>query len=82
MKQLGKSREGLLESFGLITSSGGNVIGTSVTSLMDTSAVTSTSDTSVTGLANAGAEVSIVAGMSGLANAGAPKEIGTSCGIS
>ena len=82
MKPLGESIRGLLESFGLITSSGGNVIGTSVTSVMDTSAVTSTSDTSVTGLANAGAEVSIVAGMSGLANAGEPKEIGTSCGIS
>lgn len=36
---------------------------------METSAVTSTSDTSVTGLANAGAQI-IGGGVSGLANAG------------
>ena len=69
MKSLGESIKGLLESFGLITSSGGSVTGTSVTSVMDTSTVTSTSDTSVTGLANAGAQM-IGAGVSGLANAG------------
>ena len=71
VKSLGESsiRKGLLESFGLITSSGGSVTGTSVTSVMDTSAVTGTSDTSVTGLANAGAQM-IGAGVSGLANAG------------
>ena len=38
--------------------------------MMDTSAVTSTSDTSVTGLANVGAQM-IGAGVSWLANAGA-----------
>ena len=70
VKSLGESIRGLLESFGLITSSGGGVTGTSVTSVMDTSAVTSTSDTSVTGLANAGAQM-IGAGVSGLANVGA-----------
>ena len=70
VKSLGESIKGLLESFGLITSSGGSVTGTSVASVMDTSAVTSTSDTSVTGLANAGAQM-IGAGVSGLANAGA-----------
>ena len=69
VKSLGESIKGLLESFGLITSSGGSVTGTSVTSVMDTSAVTGTSDTSVTGLANAGAQM-IGAGVSGLANAG------------
>ena len=70
VKSLGESIKGVLESFGRITSSGGSVTGTSVTSVMDTSAVTSTSDTSVTGLANAGAQM-IGAGVSGLANAGA-----------
>ena len=54
-----KSIKGLLESFGLTTSSGGSVTGTSVTSV-----------TSVTGLANAEAQM-IGAGVSGLANAGA-----------
>ena len=70
MKSLGESIRDLLESFGLITSSGGSITGTSVTSVMDTGAVTSTSDTSVTGLANTGAQM-ISAGVSGLANAGA-----------
>ena len=70
MKSLEESIKGLLESFGLITSSGGSVTGRSVTSVTDTTTVTSTSDTSVTGLANAGAQM-ISAGVSGLANAGA-----------
>ena len=70
VKSLGESIKGLLESFGLLTSSGGSETGTSVTSVMDTSAVTGTSDTSVTGLANAGAQM-IGAGVSGLANVGA-----------
>ena len=70
MKSLEESIKGLLESFGLITSSGGSVTGTSVTSVTDTTAVTSTSDTSVTGFENAGAQM-ISAGVSGLANAGA-----------
>ena len=70
MKSLGESIKGLLESFGFITSSGGSVTGTSVTSVMDTSTVTSTSDISVTGSANAGAQIT-GAGVSGLANAGA-----------
>ena len=69
VKSLRESIKGLLESFGLITSSGGSVTGTSVSSVMDTSAVTGTSDTSVTGLANAGAQM-IGARVSGLANAG------------
>ena len=47
MKSLGESIKGLLESFGLITSSGASVTGTSVTSVMDTSAMTSTSDTNM-----------------------------------
>ena len=70
MKSLGERIKGLLESFGLITSSGASVTGTSVTSVMDTSAVTSTSNTSVTELGNAVAQM-IGAGVSGVANAGA-----------
>ena len=70
MKSLGESIKGLLKRFGLITSSGASVTSPSVTSVMDTSAVTSTSDTSVTELGNAGAQM-IGAGVSGLANAGA-----------
>ena len=65
-------------NFGLIASSGGSVTGTSVTSVIDTSAVTSTSDTSVTGLANAKAQM-IGAGVSGLGNTGA--EIIPSTGV-
>ena len=53
MKSLGESIKGLLESFGLITSSGASVTGTSVPSVTDTTAVTGTS---VAALANAGAQ--------------------------
>ena len=70
MKSLGESIKGLLKRFGLITSSEASVTSPSVTSVMDTSAVTSTSDTSVTELGNAGAQM-IGSGVSGLANAGA-----------
>ena len=66
MKSLGESIEALLESFGLITSSGASVTGTSVPSV---------TDTSVAALANAEAQA-IGAGVSGLANAGA-QAIGT-----
>ena len=72
MKSLGESIKALLESFGLITSSGASVTGTSVPSVTDTTAVTGTS---VAALANAGAQA-IGAGVSGLANAGA-QAIGT-----
>ena len=65
MKSLGESIKGLLKRFGLITSSEASVTSPSVTS-----AVTSTSDTSVTELGNAGAQM-IGSGVSGLANAGA-----------
>ena len=65
MKSLGERIKGLLESFGVITSSGARVTGTSVTSVMDTSAVTSTRVD-----ANAGAQM-IGAGVSRFANAGA-----------
>ena len=53
MKSLGESIQALLESFGLITSSGASVTGTSVPSVTDTTAVTGTS---VAALANAGAQ--------------------------
>ena len=72
VKSLGESIKALLESFGLITSSGASVTGTSVSSVTETTAVTGTS---VTTLANAGAQA-IGAGVSGLANAGA-QAIGT-----
>lgn len=67
----GESVKDFLESFGLITRTGGSVTGTSVTS-----AVTSSS---VTGLANTGAQV-IGAGVSGLANAGV-QVIGTGANV-
>ena len=73
LKGSGERIKDLLESFGLITRTGGSVTGTSVISLTDTSA--NVAGTRVTGLANAGAQV-IGAGVSGFANAGA-QAIGT-----
>ena len=73
LKGSGERIKDLLESFGLITRTGGSVTGTSVISLTDTSA--NVAGTRVTGLANAGAQV-IGAGVSGFANARA-QAIGT-----
>ena len=78
VKSLGETIKALLESFGLITSSGASasVTGTSVPSETDTTAVTGTS---VAALANAGAQA-IGAGVSELANAGA-QVIGTGASV-